>query len=113
MSKGNLKDQGGKGTNFPFQLAVLQLLGDILTASGGGGSGTPQILTSLNTGASGSVTAGATSVSFTTDGSFTGTINGAVRLPNTFYTFEAALGRTLPAIAYTVTAGTITIDKLV
>jgi NADPH:quinone reductase-like Zn-dependent oxidoreductase len=37
MSKGNLKDQGGKGTNFPFQLAVLQLLDQILIASGGAG----------------------------------------------------------------------------
>ena len=29
MSIGNLKDQGNKGNNFPYQLRVLQLLGDI------------------------------------------------------------------------------------
>ena len=29
MSVGNLKDQGNKGNNFPYQLRSLQLLGDI------------------------------------------------------------------------------------
>jgi hypothetical protein len=31
MSIGNLKDQGNKGNNFPYQLRTLQLLGEILT----------------------------------------------------------------------------------
>jgi len=33
MSIGNLKDQGNKGNNFPFQLAVLQLLDSISTGT--------------------------------------------------------------------------------
>jgi len=36
MSIGNLKDSGGKGTNYPFQLKVLQLLGQIVTMVSGG-----------------------------------------------------------------------------
>jgi len=36
MSIGNLKDQGNKGNNFPYQVAVLQLLDQIATSSGGG-----------------------------------------------------------------------------
>lgn len=43
MSVGNLKNEGGKGTNYPYQYAVLKLLDSILTAvgSGGGGGGCP------------------------------------------------------------------------
>ncbi len=37
MSIGNLKDQGNKGNNFPYQLRNLQLLGEILTALSSGG----------------------------------------------------------------------------
>lgn len=33
MSVGNLKDEGNKGNNFPFQLAVLQLLDKIVNAT--------------------------------------------------------------------------------
>jgi hypothetical protein len=39
MSIGNLKDQGNKGNNFPYQLRNLQLLGDILISLSTGGSG--------------------------------------------------------------------------
>jgi len=35
MSIGNLKDQGNKGNNFPYQLRNLQILGEILTAVNG------------------------------------------------------------------------------
>lgn len=38
MSIGNLKDQGNKGSNYAYQLAVLQLLDQIANAGGGGGS---------------------------------------------------------------------------
>lgn len=38
MSVGNTKDYGNKwGNNFPYQLAVLKLLEQIATSSGGGG----------------------------------------------------------------------------
>lgn len=63
----------------------------------------------------GSITipAGAYSISFVTNGSFTGTINTVARLASTSYNFTAKEGRTLPAIDYEVTAGTMTIDILI
>jgi hypothetical protein len=39
MSVGNLKDNGNKGNNFPYQLSVLELLGQIVDNGGGGGGG--------------------------------------------------------------------------
>lgn len=42
MSVGNLKDNGNKGNNFPFQLGALQMLkiiNDSITGGGGGGGG--------------------------------------------------------------------------
>lgn len=60
----------------------------------------------------GSVTAGALAVTFTTSDDFTGTINGATRYANMSYTFDAKGGKT-PAIAYTTTTGSITIDKII
>lgn len=59
------------------------------------------------------VAAGATTVSFRTDPSFTGSINGVTRLASTLYVFESTPGKTLPAIAYTVTAGSMDIDTIV
>src|SRR5687768_6896102 len=38
MSKGDLKSQGNKGNNFPFQFNVLRLLGQIAGSGGGGGA---------------------------------------------------------------------------
>jgi len=39
MSIGNLKDNGNKGNNFPYQVGVLELLGQIVDNGGGGGGG--------------------------------------------------------------------------
>lgn len=72
-----------------------------------------QVITSANVVAAGAVAAGATAVSFRTSTLYTGTINGLTRLLSTQYVFEAAPGKTLPAIAYTVTAGSIDIDTIV
>jgi hypothetical protein len=55
----------------------------------------------------------ATSVGFTTDSTFTGTINLIARNSSTFYGFEATPGKTLSAIPYTVTAGNVIIDVIV
>jgi len=77
-------------------------------------SGAQVLTSSLETAVtSGSVTAGAYSVSFATDSTFTGTINGIARSANTVYNFTAAEGKTLPAIAWAVNAGNMNIDKLV
>jgi len=75
-------------------------------------SGT-QTITSTNPSTSGSVTTGATSVAFTTDSSFVGTINGVARSASTLYSFSSTTGKLLPAIPYTITGGTIFIDTIV
>jgi len=74
-----------------------------------------QVITSTSdaTGAGSPIIAGATSVGFTTSSTFSGTINGIARSASTFYGFESAMGKTLPQIAYTVTAGSVIIDKIV
>jgi len=56
------------------------------------------------------VAAGATTIRFKTDLTFAGTINGITRNASSEYIFEAAPGKTLPAVAYTVTAGNLMID---
>ena len=60
------------------------------------------------------VAAGKASVIFTTNGTFAGTILGAVRLPSTTYSFTVSNpSKTLDAIAYTVTSGSMIIDVTV
>ncbi len=44
MSIGNTKTQGNKGNNFPYQKAVLQLLGQIASAAPSGGGATEATL---------------------------------------------------------------------
>ena len=61
---------------------------------------------------SGTVASGAYSVSFTTSNDFTGSINGVARQGNTSITITADFRKTLPAIPYIRTTGTITIDIL-
>jgi hypothetical protein len=38
MSVGNLKTEGSKGTNFPWQYKMLKGIGELVRISGGGGS---------------------------------------------------------------------------
>jgi hypothetical protein len=49
MSVGNLKDQGNKGNNFPYQRAVLELLGNISGGSGGCCPATNTFLQNIDT----------------------------------------------------------------
>lgn len=81
---------------------------------GGGSGGTQTITSSSETGSTNSpVATGASSVGFTTNSAFVGTINGIARNASTFYSFTAKNGETLPAIPFTVTAGSMIIDKIV
>lgn len=75
-------------------------------------SGTQSVNSSLVT-TSGSTSAGSTSTGFATSFDFVGTINGVTRIASEFYGFESAPGKTLAAIPYTVTAGSIVIDTIV
>lgn len=83
------------------------------SGGGGGGGGSQRTLNSSAQTTSGSVSAGAKSVSFVTSTDWSGTINGAA--------FPASASKnlsvinsadTLPAIAYTRSAGTLYIDVL-
>lgn len=73
------------------------------------------VLTSVSVAASGNVTAGAFSVSFLPSSDFDGTIDGIAYLGSEWQVipFQASEGKTLPAIAYTRTAGTLKIIKVV
>jgi hypothetical protein len=97
---------GSDGINLqPFKVATDGTLYTILPSG-------EQTITSTNVTAGGTVTAGATSVTFKTDATFTGTINGVTRGINETITLKSAEGKTLPAIAYTISVGSISIDKI-
>lgn len=69
-------------------------------------------ISSSSVAVSGSVSAGALAVTLTTSDDFSGTINGATRAASTAYVFNPTNGRTLPAVAYVITTGSIVIDKI-
>lgn len=76
------------------------------------GTETPSSSSVSGSGAS-PVAAGKLSVTFTTDSSFSGTILGVPRNASTTYSFSVSNpGKTLAAIAYTVTAGSMIIDVI-
>lgn len=60
----------------------------------------------------GTITAGYWSVTFETSDDFEGTINGVTRQPSRSITIKAKENNTLPEIPWTITTGTITVDKL-
>jgi hypothetical protein len=130
MSIGNLKTDGNKGNNFPYQLKVLQGLQctcDELKAIGvdtaaieatlldieatlqavetntTGVARTPNFL--RPTGAAGTVTAGVFSMSFASVGTSNATVGGITLKPGETINFDAgALNNTLGAVAYDTTA---------
>lgn len=59
---------------------------------------------------SGSVPAGKRAISFVTSSDWVGTINGAAFPASAAKSYEAPAGTSLPAIAYTRSAGTLYID---
>jgi len=61
---------------------------------------------------SGNVASGAVSVSFVTSSDFSGTINGVVRQADTSYTFDCPKVNTFNPIPYTITSGSILIDRI-
>lgn len=105
----NIQD-GGNSITVDGPLTDVELRATPVPVSISGGA---QVLTSSTEVAGGTVLAGATVVSLRTSIGYTGTINGVTRIASNQYIFEAAAGKTLPAIPYTITAGSIDIDKLV
>ena len=62
---------------------------------------------------SGTVSAGYKSVGFFTSSTFSGSINGVSRNPNTFYSFSTPqINAVLSQIVYVISAGSITIDLI-
>ena len=74
MSVGNLKTEGQKGNNFPWQLKMLQGFTSMINVLLGNTVGATKITTILRPTASGTITAGKTSISI----SNVGTANGSV-----------------------------------
>ena len=77
------------------------------------GTGEARTLTSTTAAASGSVSAGAKSVSFVTSSDWSGSVNGATRGASLAFSVSVINpGDTLPAIAYVRSAGTLYIDVM-
>lgn len=138
MSAGNLKTQGQKGSNMPFQLAVLQLLNEIWIASGGAGptggateatqllvknavetlvtdfSTTVRVPSMIRANAPGVVAAGARSVSVYNAGLSNGTWLGQIIKPGEQLNFEAGGQQdTLDEFAYDGSSTDLVIIKVV
>lgn len=96
------------------KLILLQLTGGTIPSGGGGGGGGGAAVTVESTAAAatGSVGAGATSISFVTGSTWSGTINGAAFPASASVSLSAPQGRSLPAIAYTRSAGTVYITAM-
>lgn len=94
-----------------FSLKLIgELLTKILTGDVALGINTPSITAAV---ASGSVAAGAKSVSFSSSSDFIGTILGISFPANMSQGFSAEFGKILAAIPYTVSAGTLVITKVI
>ncbi len=125
MSIGNLKDEGNKGNNFPFQLKVLQglqavvdgnccqdivaLLQDIEAYLR---PGSRRVNVASSTGA-GSTPAGAFSASIANVGTAAGTVNGISIPAGTTLNFDAGvLNSTLGSITYDATGTTFIVTYI-
>jgi len=113
LGNGNPKE-GDKGSNFNYELKVLQGLQSIINNVLAGidvnitGTGVQRTPTFLRpTGVAGTVAAGSYSVSFASVGTANATVGGIILKPNETINFDAgAINNTLAAIAYsTTTAG--------
>ena len=110
MSIGNVKTEGNKGNNFPWQLKMLQGLQSIIDTLNAGVCCPPQkrIPNFLRpTGVSGTIATGTFSMSFASVGTANATVGGITLKPGETINFDAgALNNTLGAVAYdTTTAG--------
>jgi hypothetical protein len=108
MSIGNLQDYGSKGTNFPWQLKMLQGLDALLSAFT---SSTTSFLapklrgTSISRPTTASTTsAGLYSLSIANVGAANGTVQGVTLKPGETISFDpGALNNTLQAVSYNAT----------
>ena len=93
---------------------LLRLNGDCLSIQVKEASREVSFTNSVETNSTNSpVAAGAKAVSFTTSDDFVGTINGLARAANGNYLFPAGGNDTTPTIPYSVTSGSLTIEKTI
>ena len=108
---GNTRDSGNKGSNYPWQKAVLKLLGAIATGSGGA----PVVRTPsmVRASAAGSIAAGKKSVSFFNGGAVNATVLGVALKPGEEVNFSVlAPSDTLTAFPYDGTGTDLLITTL-
>lgn len=110
MSVGNLTDYGNKGTNFPWQLKMLQGITSMINSLTGVTAGASRTTNILRPTTSGTVTAGKRSASFSNVGTANATIKGVTLKPGETVNFDAgAINNTLDAIAYDATGSELLI----
>lgn len=100
---------------YAVKLLLYQITGGVAPGGGGGVPVTPPAMTAgpaVAATANGSVSAGKNSISFVTSSDWVGTINGASFPAGASKGYTAPPGYSLPAIAYTRSAGTLYIDFL-
>jgi hypothetical protein len=106
MSVGNLKTEGQKGNNFPWQLKMLQGFTSMINVLLGNTVGATKVTTILRPTASGTITAGKTSISISNVGTANGSVSSITLKPNETINFDAGgISNTLNAIVYSA-AGT-------
>jgi hypothetical protein len=104
MSIGNLKDYGNKGNNFPFQLRVLQGITALLNTFNGASNGAAKVTDIIRPSGSGSIPAGANSVSIANVGSANGTVKATTLKQGEVINLDAgAINNTLDDIDYDAT----------
>ena len=104
MSVGNLKTEGQKGNNFPWQLKMLQGFTSMINVLLGNTVGATKITTILRPTASGTITAGKTSISISNVGTANGSVSSITLKPNETINFDAGgISNTLNAITYNAT----------
>jgi len=104
MSVGNLKDEGNKGNNFPFQLNVLKGLQAVANVITGVTSGRTRVTSISRPTTTGTIAAGANSVSIANVGTANGTVKTINIKPGEIVNFNAgAINNVLDAIAYSAT----------
>jgi hypothetical protein len=113
MSIGNLKTEGNKGNNFPFQLKVLQGLQAVIDNTSVVAPAMRIPTVTSHTGI-GSVPTGTFSFSIANVGSAAGTVNGIVSLPaGVTLNFDAGgAGNTLDGISFDATGTTFIVTKI-
>lgn len=110
MSIGNLTDSGNKGTNFPWQLKMLQGITSMINSLTGVTAGASRTTNILRPTTSGTITAGKRSASFSNVGTANATIKGVTLKPGETVNFDAgAINNTLDAIAYDATGSELLI----